>query len=134
MGLVEVILGFLGTSTIIGGTVGFFIQRYILKRDRIRDEALAEQRRREAEEQEQIRQKTEALERQNKATQLGVQALLRDRLLQAFRHYIEKGWADYNDRANLENMYTQYEALGPNSVMEDLYEEFSRLPSTPQND
>lgn len=132
MGLID-ILGMLGCSTIVGSTCAFFIQRYIKKRDRIRDEAAAEQKQNEKAEQDAIKAKTEELEKQNKATQLGVQALLRDRLLQAFRHYIEKGWADYDDRTNLENMYVNYEALGPNSVMETLYNEFNELPSTPQN-
>lgn len=130
MGITE-ILGLLGVSSAVGGTISFFIQRYIKKRDRVRDELAEIQRAKQQAEQDAIRKKTEELEKQNLATMLGVQALLRDRLLQAFRHYIDKGYADYNDRANLENMYTQYEALGPNSVMDDLYNEFKELPSNP---
>ena len=130
MGLAE-ILGLLGFSTAMGGTVSFFIQRYIKRRDRVRDEQAERQRTREREEQEALRRKTEELETQNKATMLGVQALLRDRLLQAFKHYQHLGFADYNDRLNLENMYVQYEALGPNSVMQDFYEDFKRLPTAP---
>jgi len=78
--------------------------------------------------QDEIRKQNEQLEKQNKATMLGVQALLRDRLLQAFRHYINQGYAGYSDRENIHNMYQQYEALGPNSVMSDLYEQFKELP------
>lgn len=130
MGITE-ILGLLGVSSAVGGTISFFIQRYIKKRDRVRDELAEIQRAKQQAEQDAIRKKTEELEKQNLATMLGVQALLRDRLLQGFRHYINKGYADYNDRANLENMYTQYEALGPNSVMDDLYNEFKELPSNP---
>lgn len=80
------------------------------------------------ERQEEIRTQTELLDAQNKATMLGVQALLRDRLLQAFKHYISQGFAEYSDRENVRNMYEQYEALGPNSVMSDLYEQFTSLP------
>ena len=78
--------------------------------------------------QEEIQRQNDVLEAQNKATMLGVQALLRDRLLQAFKHYISQGYADYTDRDNVKNMYDQYEALGPNSVMTDLYEQFTELP------
>ena len=78
--------------------------------------------------QEEIRKQNELLDSQNRATMLGVQALLRDRLLQAFKHYIEQGFAGYADRENVKNMYDQYEALGPNSVMSDLYEQFKELP------
>lgn len=78
--------------------------------------------------QEEISEQNEKLEAQNKATMLGVQALLRDRLLQAFRHYIAQGFAEYSDRENVRNMYEQYEALGPNSVMDDLYDKFKNLP------
>ena len=78
--------------------------------------------------QKEIQEQNQQLEAQNKATMLGVQALLRDRLLQAFKHYISQGYAEYNDRENVKNMYDQYEALGPNSVMTDMYNQFTNLP------
>ena len=68
---------------------------------------------------------------QSKAIMLGVQALLRDRLLQGYRHYIAQGWCQYEERQNIENSYTQYEALGPNSVMDQLHEKFIALPEQP---
>ena len=70
-----------------------------------------------------------AMEEQNRAIMMGVQALLRDRLLQAYRHYAEKGGADYDDRANLENVWRQYHALGGNGDMKDLRNTFRHLPS-----
>ena len=90
------------------------------ERDRVRTEIEAQQK--------EIKKQNDNLDAQNKATMLGVQALLRDRLLQSFRYYIELGYADYSDRENVRNMYEQYEALGPNSVMSDLYEKFTALP------
>ena len=113
--------GIPGLIVLIGGII---INRALKKRDDKRDETVAEYERK----QEEIKKQNEDLERQNRATMLGVQALLRDRLLQAFRHYIDKGFADYHDRENVNNMYVQYEALGPNSVMEDLYNQFTALP------
>ena len=53
-------------------------------------------------------------QKRSDAIAMGIQALLRDRLLQGYKHYQEKGWADYEDRANLENVWQQYHALGGN--------------------
>ena len=65
---------------------------------------------------------------QNRAINLAVRAMLRDRLLQGYKHYQEKGWADYEDRANLENVWQQYHALGGNGDMNDLRRAFRHLP------
>ena len=100
------------------------INRELKKKDESRDRMRAEI---EAQQKE-IKRQNEQMEVQNRATMLGVQALLRDRLLHAFRHYIEQGYAGYSDRENVKNMYDQYEVLGPNSVMSDLYEKFTELP------
>jgi len=103
-------------------------QTVINKRVKKKEEAVAARRAEIEAQQKEIKEQNDALEAQNKATMLGVQALLRDRLLQAFKHYIQQGYAEYSDRDNVKNMYIQYEALGPNSVMEDLYEQFTELP------
>lgn len=69
----------------------------------------------------------EALER-------GVQAILRDRLYQAYNHFMEKGYAPLYARENFENMYQQYHNLGKNGVMDDIRDKFLELPSCPQNE
>lgn len=122
------ILSLCGFGTFFGGMCAFLVQRIIKRRDAVRDLKEEEERIKAKAEQEAIKKKTEALEKQNLATQLGVQALLRDRLLSSFKEYIKQGFADYDDRQNVLNMYQQYEILGPNSVMEDLYDQFTRLP------
>lgn len=111
---VEQILTALGVSAIVSGVVLFFFQRAMKARD---------------EKQEEIKQQNEDLEKQNKAIMMGVQAILRDRLLQGYKHYIVKGWADYDDRSNLENIWTQYHALGANGVMDDMRSQFRQLPT-----
>ena len=68
---------------------------------------------------------------QNRAMKLAVQAILRDRLLQGYKHYLEKGWADLDDRANMENVWRQYHALGGNGDMKDLRRTFRHLPMVP---
>lgn len=62
------------------------------------------------------------------AVMTGVQAMLRDRLLQGYRHYEEKGFANYDDRSNMENMYNAYHNLGKNGVMDDMHNKFLTLP------
>ena len=72
--------------------------------------------------------KAEQAKRETAAIAEGVKALLRDRLLQGYKHYIEKGWADMDDRANMENVWRQYHVLGGNGDMNDLRRTFRHLP------
>ena len=72
--------------------------------------------------------KAEQAKRETAAIAEGVKALRRDRLLQGYKHYIEKGWADMDDRANMENVWQQYHALGGNGDMNDLRRTFRHLP------
>ena len=111
------ILSVCGVSGIISGLVGVLIAVFLKRplEKRVADSEEASQR----------------VEKQNKATMLGVQALLRDRLLQAFTHYLARGWIGAEDRANIENMYIQYEALGENNVISDIYNQVRALPSIP---
>ena len=74
--------------------------------------------------------KAEQAKRETAAIAEGVKALLRDRLLQGYKHYIEKGWADMDDRSNMENVWRQYHALGGNGDMNDLRRTFRHLPMT----
>lgn len=64
----------------------------------------------------------------NKAMKLGLQAILRDRLLQAYKFFSKRGYADADDRMNFENMYAQYHALGANGVMDDIRDKLLSLP------
>lgn len=111
------ILSVCGVSGIISGLVGVliavFLKRPLEKRVKDSEDASAR------------------VEAQNKATMLGVQALLRDRLLQAFSHYLARGWIAAGERDNVDNMYVQYEALGPNNVISDIYNQVRALPSIP---
>ena len=71
--------------------------------------------------------------KQIKAIKLGLQALLRDRLLQAYEFYGHRGWANYDEKSNVRNLYDQYEVLGPNGIMEVKHQEFIHLPDAPHN-
>lgn len=73
--------------------------------------------------------KAETARQETAAIAAGMKALLRDRLLQGYKHYInEVKWADEDDRSNLENIYRQYHALGGNGDMKDLRRTFRHLP------
>ena len=109
------ILSVCGVSGIISGLVGVLIAVYLkrpLEKRVSENEASAAR-----------------VEAQNTATMLGVQALLRDRLLQAFNFYLSRGWIGADDRSNIDNMYVQYEALGENNVISDIYNQVRALPS-----
>ena len=67
-------------------------------------------------------------EKKPESVQLGVQALLRDRLYSTYMHYQEKGYAPIYARENFENMYKQYHDIGTNGVMDDIYRKFMDLP------
>ena len=67
-------------------------------------------------------------EKKTASVQLGVQALLRDRLYSTYLKYAEKGYAPLYARENFENMYKQYHILGANGVMDDIYHKFMALP------
>ena len=111
------ILSICGVSGIVSGLVGVLIAVFLKRplEKRVKENEDASQR----------------VEQQNKATMLGVQALLRDRLRQAFDYYLARGWIEAGERDNVENMYTQYEALGKNNVMTDIYNQVRALPSIP---
>ena len=72
--------------------------------------------------------------RRMEALERGVQAILRDRLYQAYNHFNEKGHAPLYARENFENMYQQYHNLGKNGVMDDIRKKFLELPSEPQEE
>ena len=72
--------------------------------------------------------KIKLTEKKTESVQLGIQALLRDRLYQTYSHYSDKGYAPLYARENFENMYNQYHNLGANGVMDDLYDKFMDLP------
>lgn len=111
------ILSICGVSGIVSGLVGVliavFLKRPLEKRVKENEDT------------------SKKIKEQNKATMLGVQALLRDRLLQAFNYYLARGWVEAGERDNIDNMYKQYEALGENNVISDIYNQVRSLPSIP---
>lgn len=62
---------------------------------------------------------------------VGVQALLRDRILYGCRYYQQQGFSTYNARVNLTKMHEAYVGLGGNSIEIHEYEKFMNLPHKP---
>lgn len=71
--------------------------------------------------------KYKAGERRQKAVELGVQALLRDRIVQAYYHYIERDWITLHGLENINALYAQYHALGGNGTVTALVDGIREL-------
>ena len=69
-----------------------------------------------------------ANEARTEAVALGVQALLRDRLLRSYEFNLVRGYAPIHEKDNFENMWKQYHTLGLNGVMDEVHDKFMELP------
>lgn len=70
-----------------------------------------------------------------KATELGLQALLRDRLVQAYNHSVHtRGFCPIYEKENITGMYEQYHNLGGNGAVKKLYDEIMDLPTQPKKE
>lgn len=85
-----------------------------------------------AEEQE---EKKKALEQEKKiqkekmeAMELGVQSLLRDRIIERYNHYIEQEHIPIYGLENVTKMYESYHALGGNGTITELVNDLKALP------
>lgn len=59
----------------------------------------------------------------------GIQALLRDRIIQAHNYYLDKGHCPIYAKENVEEMYKRYHNLGGNGTMTTLYESLMEMPT-----
>lgn len=65
----------------------------------------------------------------NNATQAGVQALLRDRLISAIHKSKKRGFIYIHELENIDKLYTQYINLGGNGALVHLMKEVEKLPT-----
>lgn len=61
------------------------------------------------------------------AIKLGVQALLRDRIIQSYYHYTEKKYITLHGLENVNKMYEEYHNLGGNGSVTKLVEDMRKL-------
>lgn len=72
-----------------------------------------------------------AIYRENKALKSGMQAMLRDRMIQAYNHYHEdKGYMPIYAKESFAACYDSYHALGENGVMDAIYQKVIHLPTS----
>ena len=74
------------------------------------------------------------LYKQSKAIKMGLQAMLRDRIIQAYNHYTEKEYCPIYGMENVEALYKQYHALGGNGTVTELIERMKELPDHQRED
>lgn len=73
-----------------------------------------------------------AKKKQNDALKAGLQALLRDRIIQAYNHYVQdKGWIPIYAKESIDACYKSYEALGDNGVIDNLMQQINELQNYP---
>lgn len=58
----------------------------------------------------------------------GIQAMLRDRIIQKCEYHIQKGFCSSDDKTVLEKMFKPYTSLGGNDVAKKIYEHAMELP------
>lgn len=68
-----------------------------------------------------------AAEQRQLAIEEGTQALLRDRIVQAYYHYTEKGWVTLHGLESVNIMYAKYHNLGGNDTVTKLVEDLRKL-------
>lgn len=68
----------------------------------------------------------------NKAIGKGVEALLRNGIVQTYNKWSERGYCPIYARENATRMYEPYHILGGNDVATDLIEDLKGLPTEPQ--
>lgn len=57
----------------------------------------------------------------------GIQALLRDRIVQSYTHYTEKGYIPLHCLESVDRMYAEYHNLGGNGTVTKLYNDIRKL-------
>ena len=67
-------------------------------------------------------------QQQIEANNRGTCALLRDRLIQAYYHYHDRGWITLHGLEAIDGMYAEYHNLGGNGTVTKLVEDLHALP------
>lgn len=70
---------------------------------------------------------------ENDANKEGTKALLRDRLIQSYRHFSIAGEVPIYERDNFMSLYKAYHALGGNGVIEDMKNKFLKFEIESKN-
>lgn len=102
------------------------VLKYITNRINESDQKRVEHEKHAQERHDEDVKRQEALER-------GVQALLRDRLIEIHDYHCPRREIPLHIKDNFDNLYQQYHALGKNGVMDSFHDEVMDLPTTPNS-
>lgn len=81
-----------------------------------------------------LAKKIRSINKKNEAVEAGMQAMLRDRMIQAYNHYyFDKGYMPIYAKESFENIYNAYHNLGVNGVMDDIKKKTMALPTDKPN-
>lgn len=75
-------------------------------------------------------QKFKKSQEEQDAIKAGLQSLLRGEITKAYYKYMDQGWIPLYALQSLEVNHKNYEALGENNVMNELWSELMALPHT----
>lgn len=66
---------------------------------------------------------------EQESIKLGVQALLRDRIIQSYNYHMDMGFCPVYARESIEEMAEQYYSLGGNGVIHQILDKLGELPT-----
>lgn len=69
-----------------------------------------------------LNSRCDEFEKAQESLEIGVLALLHDRVYQACKHHIDAGEISVEDLRNLEHLYRAYAGMGGNGTCKELYE------------
>ena len=72
--------------------------------------------------------KQKITESKQEANNRGTCALLRDRIVQSYYHYHDRGWITLHGLENMQLLYQEYHNLGGNGTVTKLMEDINELP------
>jgi len=87
--------------------------------------------RHQEEEQKRAEARMEEERKKNIALRDGMQALLRDHIIQTYNHYQDKGFCPIYGKENVKRMYDAYHVLGGNDVATELKDKLLKMPEEP---
>lgn len=74
-----------------------------------------------------LRKKLHESDLRQAAMEKGIQALLRDRIVQAYYYHMDRGWITLYGLEAIDKMYTEYHNLGGNGAISKLWEDIHNL-------
>lgn len=75
-----------------------------------------------------LKKKFIRFQERERATENGVQALLRNEIIKTYNHFINQEFMPVHEYDNISYLYSQYKNLGGNGTIQKLMEEIEEMP------